>query len=49
MFDNELLVCTDCGAVHVESDDSPAPREIDACGACDGDLDEVELDDVVGL
>ena len=49
MFDNELLVCTDCGAVHVESDDSPAPHEIDACGACDGDLGELELDDIVGL
>ena len=48
MFDAELLVCTDCGVVHVEREDG-TPHEIDACGACDGALDEIELDDVVGL
>jgi hypothetical protein len=49
MFDAELLVCTDCGAVHVENDDGPAPRDLEVCGACDGDLGEVDLDDIVGL
>lgn len=49
MLDAELEVCVDCGALHMESDDGPAPHYVEECGACGGDVAEVELDDIVGL
>lgn len=47
MLDAEFEVCTDCGNMHMEG--SPGPRTVEACAVCDGDLSEVELDDIVGL
>jgi hypothetical protein len=49
MLDAELEVCTDCGVLHMESDDGPAPRDVQECSSCGGRLSDVELDDIVGL
>mgnify|MGYP006280449041 FL=1 len=47
MLDAEPIVCTDCGNLHMEG--GQGPRDIDACVVCDGDVEDVELDDVIGL
>jgi len=43
----EAAVCTECGIVHMEG--SPGPADLGECGACGGRLEEVEVDDLVGL
>jgi rRNA maturation endonuclease Nob1 len=47
MLQAELEVCTDCGVVHM--DGGPAPTNVDECSACGGRVEDVELDDLVGL
>jgi hypothetical protein len=47
MLSAEFEVCTDCGNLHMEG--SPAPEHVDECAVCSGTLEEVELDDLVGL
>jgi hypothetical protein len=47
MIDADLVVCTDCGNLHLEG--SGGPRSVAACAACEGDVTDVELDDLVGL
>ena len=47
MLQAELEVCTDCGAVHMEG--GPAPSNVSECSACGGRVEDVELDDLVGL
>lgn len=47
MFSAEFEVCTDCGNLHMEG--GTAPRDVDECAACGGRLEDVELDDLVGL
>ena len=49
MLDAEIEVCVDCGVLHMESDDGPAPHHVEECSACGGDVAEVELDDLIGL
>ncbi len=49
MLDAEVEVCTECGSLHMESDDGPAPRHVEECASCGGHLSEVELDDIIGL
>ncbi len=49
MLDAEIEVCVDCGALHMESDDGPAPHHVEECGACGGDVVDVDLDDLIGL
>jgi hypothetical protein len=47
MLDAEPIVCTDCGNLHMES--GQGPNDIDECVVCDGDVEDVELEDVIGL
>ena len=47
MLDAEPVVCTDCGNLHMEG--GQAPEDIDSCVVCDGHVDDVDLDDVIGL
>lgn len=47
MFDAEFEVCTECGNLHMQG--GPAPAHVDECGACGGRIEDVELDDIVGL
>ncbi|MFB6072136.1 MAG: hypothetical protein ABEJ88_04120 [Halobacterium sp.] len=47
MLDAEFEVCTDSGNLHMEG--NPAPRRVEECAACGGDLADVEVDDLVGL
>jgi hypothetical protein len=47
MLDFELEVCTDCGNLHMEG--GAGPQNVDECAVCDGRVEEVELEDVVGL
>lgn len=47
MLDADFEACTDCGTMHMEG--GQAPARVEECGACGGDLAEVELDDLVGL
>jgi rRNA maturation endonuclease Nob1 len=47
MLDAEFEVCTDCGTMHMEG--GPGPRDVDSCANCGGRLEDVELDDLIGL
>ena len=47
MLDAEFEVCTDCGLLHMEG--APAPAHVDECAVCGGRIEDVELDDLVGL
>jgi len=47
MLEAELEVCTDCGSLHMEG--GPAPHDVEECASCGGRVEEVELEDVVGL
>jgi hypothetical protein len=47
MLQAEAEVCTDCGIVHMEG--GPAPDHVETCGVCGGHLEDIELDDLVGL
>lgn len=47
MLDADPVVCTDCGNLHLEG--GGGPGDVDACVTCDGDVTDVELDDLVGL
>lgn len=43
----EFEVCTECGVVHMAGGEGP--EYVDECGACGSHVEEVELDDVLGL
>jgi hypothetical protein len=47
MLDADLVVCTECGTLHMEG--ANGPEDVDACAVCDGAVTDVELDDLVGL
>jgi hypothetical protein len=47
MLKAEFKVCKDCGNLHMEGGDGPS--HVDSCAICDGRVDDVELDDLVGL
>jgi hypothetical protein len=47
MLQAELEVCTDCGTVHMEG--GSGPDHVDECANCGGYVDDVELDDLIGL
>jgi hypothetical protein len=47
MLQADLEVCRDCGIVHMEG--GAGPDRVEECAACGGRVDEVELDDLVGL
>jgi len=47
MLQAEFEVCTECGNLHMEG--GAGPEHIDSCAVCDGHLEDVELDDLVGL
>jgi hypothetical protein len=47
MIEAELGVCTECGNLHMEG--GGGPEDIDECAVCGEYVDEVELDDVIGL
>jgi hypothetical protein len=47
MLDIEFEACVDCGNLHVEGE--PGPRHVEECAVCGGHVEEVELDDLVGL
>jgi hypothetical protein len=47
MLEADVVVCTDCGNLHMEG--GQAPADVDACVVCDGHVDDVELDDVIGF
>lgn len=47
MLDAEVLVCTDCGNLHLE--EGGGPEQIDECVVCGEHVEDVELDDMLGL
>ncbi len=47
MLDAEVLVCSDCGNVHMKG--AGGPDHVDSCAVCDGHVSDVELDDLVSL
>lgn len=47
MIQAEFLACTDCGNLHMEG--GPAPHDVEECAVCGGHVEDVELDDLVGL
>jgi len=47
MIDADLRVCTDCGNLHLAGGAGPA--RVTACGACEGDVTDVEFDDLLSL
>ncbi len=47
MIDAEALVCTDCGNAHVAG--AVGPDYIEECAVCGGHVEDMDLDDVIGL
>jgi len=47
MLDADPVVCTDCGNLHMTG--GQAPEYVDECVVCGGDVDDVDVDDVVGF
>lgn len=47
MLDAEFEVCTECGNLHMEG--GSGPEHVEECAVCGNYVEEVELDDIIGL
>jgi hypothetical protein len=47
MLEAEILVCNDCGNVHMEG--GAGAHDVDECAVCDGPVDDVDVGDMIGF
>lgn len=47
MLNAEFEVCVECGNLHMEG--GAGPEHVPECAVCGSHVEEVELDDLIGL
>lgn len=47
MLKADIMVCSDCGNVHMQG--GAGAETVDGCAVCDGDVSEVKVGEMMGF